>query len=124
MDATTTMILYFAFFVVVIYFLLIRPQQKQQKKRQEMLKSLRVRDKVTTAGGILGKIVKVKDETVIIQIADKVEIEVLKAGVSTVENRETSGSGEEPGKKGREKPEPKEEARNSEAEEPEQDSQV
>ncbi len=100
MDATTTMILYFVFFIVVIYFLMIRPQQKQQKQRMAMLNSLKVRDKVVTSGGIMGKIVKVKDETVVIQIADKVEIEVLKAGINSVENRDVT---EDKGPKEKEK---------------------
>ena len=78
MESTATLVLYFVFIGAFIYFLMIRPQQKQQKKRQTMLNSIRVRDKVITAGGILGKVVKVKDETVVVQIADKVEIEILK----------------------------------------------
>ena len=92
MDQTVMLIGYFAFFIAVMYFLMIRPQQKQQKKRQALLNSLKVRDKVVTSGGILGKIVKVKDETVVVQIADKVEIEILKAGINSVENRDVEES--------------------------------
>jgi preprotein translocase subunit YajC len=73
-----------------VYFLMIRPQQKQQKQRQAMLNSLRVRDKVITAGGLYGKITKVKDTSVIMQIADKVEVEVAKSGIISVENRDVS----------------------------------
>jgi preprotein translocase subunit YajC len=69
---------------------MIRPQQKQQKQRQAMLSSLRVRDKVITGGGIYGKILKVKDESVIMQIADKVEVEVAKSGIISVENRDVT----------------------------------
>lgn len=87
-NSTVTMILYFVVFFGIMYFLLIRPQQKQAKQRQALLSSLRVRDKVITAGGIYGKITKVKEKSVMVQIADKVEIEVTKNGIASVENRE------------------------------------
>jgi len=67
---------------------MIRPQQKQAKKRQELLSSIRVRDQIITAGGLYGKITKVKDNSVILQIADKIEVEVAKSGVVSVENRD------------------------------------
>lgn len=87
-QGTLTLILYMAVFFGIMYFFMIRPQQKQAKQRQAMLNSLRPHDKVITSGGIYGKIKKVKDNSVILQIADKVEIEVAKAGIATVENRE------------------------------------
>lgn len=86
--STLTLVLYFAVFFGIVYFLMIRPQQKQQKQRQSLLSSLKVKDKVITVGGIYGKIIKVKDKSVILQIADKVEIEISKAGIASVENRE------------------------------------
>lgn len=82
------MILYFVVFFGIMYFLMIRPQQKQAKKRQVLLSSLRVKDRVITAGGIYGKITKVKDTSVILLIADKVEVEVAKSGITSVENRD------------------------------------
>lgn len=85
---TYSLVLYFAVFFGIMYFLMIRPQQKQAKQRQALLKSLRVKDKVITAGGIYGKITKVKEHSVMVQIADKVEIEVTKNGITSVENRE------------------------------------
>ena len=48
--------------IVVFYFVLVRPQKKQEKKMREMLAALKVGDKVITAGGIAGKIVKIKDD--------------------------------------------------------------
>ncbi|WP_206812597.1 preprotein translocase subunit YajC [Paradesulfitobacterium ferrireducens] len=87
-SSTVTLVLYFAVFFGIVYFLMIRPQQKQQKQRQALLSSLKVKDKVITVGGIHGKIMKVKDKSVILQIADKVEIEIAKAGIASVENRE------------------------------------
>jgi preprotein translocase subunit YajC len=87
-QSTISLVLYFVVFFGIMYFLLIRPQQKQAKKRQALLDSIRVRDKVITTGGIYGKITKVKDNSVMLQIADKVEVEVTKSGIASVENRD------------------------------------
>ena len=53
--------------IVVFYFVLVRPQKKQEKKMKEMLAALQVGDKVITAGGIAGKIVKIKDDFVYLE---------------------------------------------------------
>ena len=87
-QSTMSMVLYFGVFFGIMYFLMIRPQQKQAKQRQALLSSIRVKDRVTTAGGIYGKITKVKDNTVILLIADKVEVELAKSGIMSVENRD------------------------------------
>lgn len=83
-----SLVLYFVVFFGIMYFLMIRPQQKQAKKRQALLSSIRVKDQVITAGGIYGKIIKVKDSSVILEIADKVEIEMAKSAITSVENRD------------------------------------
>lgn len=67
---------------------MIRPQQKQAKKRQALLSGIKARDQIITAGGLYGKITKVKDNSVMILIADKVEVEVAKSGIVSVENRD------------------------------------
>jgi len=87
-QSTISLVLYFVVFFGIMYFLMIRPQQKQAKQRKTLLSSLRAKDRVITAGGIYGKILKVKDKSVILQIADKVEIEVAKSGITSVENRD------------------------------------
>ncbi|SPF52128.1 Preprotein translocase, YajC subunit [Candidatus Desulfosporosinus infrequens] len=87
-QSTMSLVLYFVVFFGIMYFLMIRPQQKQAKQRQALLSSIRVKDLVITAGGIYGKITKVKDKSVILQIADKVEVEVSKTGILSVENRD------------------------------------
>lgn len=97
--STTSLILYFVVFFGIMYFLMIRPQQKQRKQREALLNSIKVRDKVVTSGGIYGKIMKLKDKTVILQIADKVEIEILKSSILSVENREISTEIEKKDKK-------------------------
>ena len=68
----------------IFYFFLIRPQQTQQKKRREMLDSLRKGNTVITIGGVYGQIVEVKDDSLIIQIADIVRIRTVRGAVNSV----------------------------------------
>ena len=71
--------------IPVLYFLMIRPQQKRQKQWQEMLGSIKAGDKVTTAGGIRGVILSIKDETIIIRVApDNIKLEVAKNAIGSV----------------------------------------
>ncbi|MDK2820164.1 MAG: preprotein translocase subunit YajC [Clostridia bacterium] len=88
MDQFMGSLLYMAFFFVIVYFIIIRPQKKEQKKRQEMLSSLKVDNRVVISGGIHGRITKVKDDTLMVRIADKVVIEVDKAAVAYVPGQE------------------------------------
>lgn len=77
--------------IVVFYFVLIRPQKKQEKKMREMLAALKVGDKVITAGGIAGKIVKIKDEFVWLETGfvgnpeKQATLKMEKAAIKTVE---------------------------------------
>ena len=74
--------------LVVMYFLLIRPQKKQEKRLTEMRNAVQVGDEVITIGGICGKVVKTKDESLVIQVgADKVKFEIMRWAVSTVIDR-------------------------------------
>lgn len=77
-------ILMFALMFAVFYFFLIRPQQIQQKKRREMLNSLRKGNHVITVGGIYGQIVDVKEDSLLVEIADKVRIKTTRAAVGAV----------------------------------------
>ncbi|MCI8609107.1 MAG: preprotein translocase subunit YajC [Firmicutes bacterium] len=73
--------------IVLMYFLMIRPQKKKDKQIQEMRRGLQVGDEIITIGGICGKIVKTKEETIVIQVgADKVKFEMMRWAVSTVTN--------------------------------------
>jgi len=60
----------------VFYFLLIRPQQKKTRQHQDLLKSLKVGDRVVTTGGLYGTIVAGGDHIIKLEIADKVRVEV------------------------------------------------
>jgi len=63
-----------AVIVAIFYFLLIRPQQKEQKKHQELLTTLKKGDQVVTSAGIHGKVHAVKDESIVLEIADKIRV--------------------------------------------------
>ncbi len=68
----------------VFYFLLIRPQQRKQKEQKQMLASLVKNQQVVTTGGIHGTIVQVKEDTVIVRVADQLRLEFDKAAVAAV----------------------------------------
>ena len=67
--------------VVVFYFFMIRPQVKRQKETRQFRESLKKGDNVVTTGGIYGKIVEVKETTIILQIDKEVKIKVDKNGI-------------------------------------------
>lgn len=69
---------------VVLYFLMIRPQMKRQKEQKTMMDALAKGDEVITAGGIVGKVMKVTDAYVTLEVADGTEILVQKAAVATL----------------------------------------
>ncbi len=70
---------------VAMYFLMIRPQKKKEKATMDMRNSLQVGDEIVTIGGICGKVVKTKDETIVIAVgADKVKFEMMRWSVSSV----------------------------------------
>ena len=69
---------------VVMYFLMIRPQQKRQREAKAMMDALAKGDEVATAGGILGRVTKVADTYVTIEIATGTEIVVQKNAVTTL----------------------------------------
>ncbi len=74
----------FILLLVIFYFLLIRPQQKKQKMHQEMLQSLKKGDRVVTTGGIQGTVVGIKENIVVLRVAENVKIEFLKNFISQV----------------------------------------
>ena len=73
----------FIILIFVFYFLLIRPQQKRAKDHTGMLEKLQSGDTVVTTGGIYGKVISVKDDTVNIEIADKVRVKLQKKAVQS-----------------------------------------
>jgi preprotein translocase subunit YajC len=69
---------------VVMYFLMIRPQQKRQKEMKLMIEALAKGDEVATVGGILGRVVQVKDAYVTLEVAAGTEMLVQKNAVTTL----------------------------------------
>jgi preprotein translocase subunit YajC len=75
-----------AVLLVGMYFLILRPQKKQEKETANMRNSLKVGDEITTIGGIIGKIVSIKEETVTIETShDRTKIRILKSAVRNVD---------------------------------------
>lgn len=70
--------------LLVFYFMLIRPENKRKKEAEQMRSGLKKGDRVTTIGGIIGKIVKVDEDTIVIETSeDRVRLELTKWAVST-----------------------------------------
>jgi preprotein translocase subunit YajC len=71
--------------IPVLYFMMIRPQQKRQKQWQDMLGAIKAGDRITTAGGIRGIILSLKEDTIIIRVApDNIKLEVAKNAIASV----------------------------------------
>ncbi len=71
---------------VAMYFLMIRPQKKQEKQVNDMRNNLQVGDEITTIGGIIGKIVSIKEETITIETShDRTKIRFLRSAVRCVD---------------------------------------
>jgi preprotein translocase subunit YajC len=76
------------FIFVIFYFLLIRPQMTARKKHMEMVSNVRRGDTVVTAGGIIGKVTKVLEgDEIMVELADNVQVKVVKATLSDVRNK-------------------------------------
>ena len=68
----------------VLYFVMIRPQMKKQKEHRAMVEALAAGDEVVTAGGIFGKVTRVRDGNVDVQVANGVEVQLQKSAVVQV----------------------------------------
>jgi preprotein translocase subunit YajC len=79
--------------IPVLYLVMIRPQQKRQKQWQEMLSNIKAGDKVTTAGGVRGTIISIKDDVIIIRVApDGIKMEIAKNAIASVTTQESSAA--------------------------------
>ena len=75
-----------ALMLVMLSFMIYRPQKKQEKKDAAMRSSLEIGDQVTTIGGIIGRVVAIKDDTFVLETgADRVKIRFTKNAISSVE---------------------------------------
>ena len=71
----------------IMYFLMIRPQQKRLKEHQAMVAAIRRGDTIVTSGGIIGKVAKVEDQELQVEIAEGVKIKILRSTISEVRGK-------------------------------------
>ena len=72
--------------IVILYFFMSRSQKKQEKAQNDMRNNLQVGDEITTIGGIIGRVVSIKEETVTIETShDRTKIRILRTAVRTVD---------------------------------------
>jgi len=79
-----SMLVILVLFFVMMYFLMIRPQMKRAKEQKQMLESLQKGDEVITAGGVLGRITRLSDAYITLEIAPNTEVSVQKAAVQVL----------------------------------------
>lgn len=110
--------------IAVFYFMLIRPENKRKKQAEEMRNSIRKGERITTIGGMIGKVVQVNDNSIVFETSeDRVRIEIAKWGVQSTESMEAAQAQKQSGglfggKKTEDKPtETKEEAEPAKKEE-------
>ena len=93
MDQMTSTVLMLVVMFALMYFLMIRPENKRKKQAEEMRNSLKKGDVITTIGGIVGKIVRVADETIVIETSeDRVRVEFMKWAVQSTESMEKAAA--------------------------------
>lgn len=90
MDASQIQIMNYAtpiVFIAIIYFMMIRPQRKREKAQKDMRAGLKVGDQVMSIGGIVGRIVKVQEDSVVVETGDnKTRITFDKVGIARVKS--------------------------------------
>ncbi len=91
----TWMLIIYVVIIAAMFFFMHRSQKKKDKKKQDMLNSIKKGDKVTTIGGIQGRVSTIKDDAVVIDVAtvngtEKVSIEVKRWGIGSVEGQESA----------------------------------
>ena len=77
------MVLPLVLMVAIFYFLILRPEKKRNKEMQEMLNNIEVADEVVTNGGIIGRVLSVKEDTILIETgSDRTKIRVMKSAIA------------------------------------------
>ncbi|OEY67367.1 preprotein translocase subunit YajC [Marinobacter sp. X15-166B] len=76
-------VIFFAGFILIFYFLIWRPQSKRAKEHKALMSGLNKGDEVVTSGGIAGRITRVADDFILVEVADNVELKVQKVAVAT-----------------------------------------
>lgn len=68
----------------IFYFMLVRPQMRKEKERKKMIEAIKSGDRVLFAGGLVGTIVNIKDQTVMVKVADNVKLEAARGAITAV----------------------------------------
>ena len=71
-------------FVVIMYFFMIKPEQRRRREKEDMLRNVGLGDRIVTTGGIHGEVKQVKDKTIRLQVDDHTRLEVEKAAIALV----------------------------------------
>ncbi len=71
----------FVLVLAIFYFIILLPMRRKQQKAQQFLENLKVGDRIITTGGIYGQVTRLGDESIQLQIADKIRIEIAKAAI-------------------------------------------
>ncbi|MDD5913515.1 MAG: preprotein translocase subunit YajC [Hominicoprocola sp.] len=105
--------------IAVFYFMIIRPENKRKKRAEEMRNSLKKGERVTTIGGMVGRVVQVNDTTIVFETSeDRVRIEIAKWGIQSTESMEQAAA--QKGKKVKKEAEAEEPAKVEEPDQPEE----
>ncbi len=84
--------------IAIFYFLMIRPENQRKKKAEEMRNSIRKGERITTIGGLVGKVVQVNDSTIVFETSeDRVRIEIAKWGIQSTESMEQAAAQQKSG---------------------------
>ena len=103
----------------VFYFMIIRPENKRKKRAEEMRNSLKKGERVTTIGGMVGRVVQVNDTTIVFETSeDRVRIEIAKWGIQSTESMEQAAA--QKGKKVKKEAEAEEPAKVEQSDQPEE----
>ena len=105
--------------IAVFYFMIIRPENKRKKRAEEMRNSLTNGERVTTIGGMVGRVVQVNDTTIVFETSeDRVRIEIAKWGIQSTESMEQAAA--QKGRKVKKEAEAEEPAKVEQSDQPEE----
>lgn len=85
-NPTVQLVIWVGVFIAIVYVFMILPRKKQEKKHNQMVSELKRGDSVTTIGGIKGDVAKVKEDSIVVKVAEGVEIEFVKRAVAGRDN--------------------------------------
>lgn len=105
--------------IAVFYFMIIRPENKRKKRAEEMRNSLKKGERITTIGGMVGRVVQVNDTTIVFETSeDRVRIEIAKWGIQSTESMEQAAA--QKGRKVKKEAEAEEPAKVEQSDQPEE----